>query len=162
MRWFISMNVGFVGVLSCLVLVLALFFSTSVASAQSTHAAVHSQTSVTSVSTLKGESKGPYQACRKVYVKSRGSYGGRYYPSGGYVTVCGRNGYYNGYYGGYSGCNRVYVSRGNYRGIYYGSGGYVTVCGRSGYSGRCRRVYVPSGYSRGIYYQYGGYIALCQ
>ena len=115
------MNVGFVGVLSCLVLMLALFFSTSVASAYSTQAAVHSQTSVTSISTLKGESKGPYQACRKVYVKSRGSYGGRYYPSGGYVTVCGRS--------GYSGrCRRVYVPSGYYRGIYYQYGGYIALC----------------------------------
>jgi hypothetical protein len=66
MRRLTSRNVGFVGVLSCLVLMLALFFSTSVASAHSTQATVHSQTSVTSVSTLKGESKGPYQTCKTV------------------------------------------------------------------------------------------------
>ena len=88
MRWFISMNVGFVGVLSCLVLMLALFFSMGVASAHSTQAAVHSQTSVTSVSTLKGESKGLNQRCKRVYVRRGGFYRGRRYPRGGFVRVC--------------------------------------------------------------------------
>ena len=95
------LKVGFVGVLSCLVLMLALFFSTGVASAHSTQAAVHSQTSVTSVSTLKGESKGPYQACKSIYRNGR------------HVRVCQK-------------CNRIYVKAGHsYRGIYYRNGGYV-------------------------------------
>jgi len=104
MRRLTSLNVGFVGVLSCLVLVLALFFSTSVASAQSTQAAVHSQTSVTSVSTLKGESKGPYAACKTVYRNGR------------HVRVCQT-------------CNNVYVKAGHtYRGTYYRKGQYVRYC----------------------------------
>ena len=126
------------------------------ASAHSTQA-VYSQTSVTSLSTLTDD-----QGCDRFYVSPGGYYHGRYYGSGGYVTVCGRYGYSGGYYGGYSGCCRVYVPRGYYRGIYYGSGGYVTACGRSGYYRQCRRVYVPSGYYRGIYYQYGSYIVACQ
>ena len=97
------MNVGFVGVLSCLVLVLALFFSTGVASAHGTQAA-HSQTSVTSLSTLTDD-----QGCNRVYVSPGRYYHGRYYGSGGYVTVCGNYGYYGGYYGGYSGCSRFYA-----------------------------------------------------
>jgi hypothetical protein len=96
------MNVGFVGVLSCLVLVLALFFSTGVASAHST--AVHSQTSVTSVSTLKGHSKGPHAACKSVYRNGR------------YVRVCQT-------------CRRTYVTAGRtYYGVYYRNGGYYNVC----------------------------------
>jgi len=162
MRRLTSRNVGFVGVLSCLVLMLALFLSTSVASAYSTQAAVHSQASVTSVSTLNGESKGPSQACRTIYVRKGVYYGGMLYRRGRNVTVCGRYGYYRGYYDGYSGCSRVYVRRGYYRGIYYRSSNYVTVCGRSGYYGACRSVYAPSGYYRSIYYQYGGYILVCQ
>src|SRR5271167_576004 len=103
MRWFISMNVGFVGVLSCLVLVLALFFSTGVASAHSTQA-VHSQTSVTSVSTL--------QTCKKIYVTAGQSYYGKFYQNSGYVTVCQT-------------CQKIYVkSGGYYNGIYYRNGGY--------------------------------------
>ncbi len=98
------MNVGFVGVLSCLVLMLALFFSTGVASAHSRQAAVHSQASVTSVSTLKGASKGPYQACKSVYRNGR------------YVRVCQT-------------CSKVYVKAGQtYRGTYYRKGQYVTYC----------------------------------
>jgi hypothetical protein len=68
MRRLTSINVGFVGVLSCLVLMLALVFSTSVASAHSTQAAVHSQVSVTSVSTLKDAPPSPSKTCTTVTI----------------------------------------------------------------------------------------------
>jgi hypothetical protein len=156
MRRLTSLNVGFVGVLSCLVLVLALFFSTGVASAHGAQAA-HSQTSVTSLSTLTDD-----QGCYQVYVPPGRSYYGRYYASGRYVTVCGNYGYYGGYYGGYSGCRKVYVQKGYRHGVRYGRSGYVTVCGPSGYYGTCRIVYVPGGFYRDVYYQYGQYVTVCR
>src|SRR5271167_4140548 len=51
MRRFASMNVGFVGVLSCLVLMLALFLSTGVASAYSAQATQSQVSASTSVNT---------------------------------------------------------------------------------------------------------------
>jgi len=110
------LKVGFVGVLSCLVLMLALFFSMGVASAQGTQAAVHSHMSVTSVNTLKGESKSPSQACKRVYVRPGSFYRGRLYRRGGFVRICQT-------------CRRVYVRPGNfYRGRFYRRGGFVRVC----------------------------------
>ncbi len=152
MRRFTSINVGLVGVLSCLVLVLALFFATGVASARGTQAA-HSQTSLTSLSTLTVDQ------CPTIYVQPGHYYGGRYYASGGNVTVCGQNDYYNGYYGSYSGCRKVFVQSGSYAGISFISGsGYITLCGSSS---TCSKVYVPHGYYNGIYFSYSDYIAVC-
>ena len=101
MRRLTSRNVGFVGVLSSLVLLLALFFSTSVASAHSTQAAVHSQARVTSISTLNGASKVPDQACKSVSFNGQKvkvcqkcnkapsmKQGGRRGGSSGYVKSC--------------------------------------------------------------------------
>ena len=148
----IRLKVGFGGVLSCLVLVLALFFSTGVASAHGTQAAP-SQASLTSLSTLTDVQ------CSKVYVAPGGSYAGRSFPGGAYVTVCGRYDYYNGYYGNYSGCSKVYVPSGYYRGVYFPSAGYVTVCGSSN---TCKQVYVTSGfYQDNVYFSSADYIVAC-
>ena len=127
----IRLKVGLVGVRSCLVLVLALFFSTGGASAQ----------------------------CSKVYVSPGGSYAGRSFVGGGYVTVCGRYDYYNGYYGNYSPCSKVYVPSGYYRGVYFPSAGYVTVCGSSS---TCKQVYVSSGYYQdNVYFSSSDYVVVC-
>jgi hypothetical protein len=107
MRRLTSMNVGFVGVLSCLVLVLALFLSTGVASARST--AVHSQTSVTSVSTLQA-------TCKTIHVTAGRSYYGKHYARSGHVRVCQT-------------CKRTYVTAGrSYYGHVYHKNGYQNVC----------------------------------
>ncbi len=148
-------KVGFVAVLSCLALMVGLFSSSGVASAHKTQA-VHSQTSVTSLSTLTDD-----QRCNRVYVMPGHSYHGKHYSRGGYVTACGRYNYYNSYYGGYSGCSRVYAPIGNFHGIFYSSAGYVTVCRHLGYYSGCRRVFVPSGFYSSIYYQYSDYIVVC-
>ena len=101
------MNVGFVGVLWCLVLVLALFLSTGVASARST--AVHSQTSVTSVSTLQA-------TCKTIHVTAGRSYYGKHYARSGHVRVCQK-------------CHTTYVRAGSrYRGTYYRHGRNVRYC----------------------------------
>ena len=107
----IRLKVGFVGVLSCLVLVLALFFSAGVASAHGTQAA-HSQASLTSLSTLTEDQ------CSKVYAPS-GYYRGIYFTSAGYVTFCGST----------STCKQVYVSSGYYQdNVYFSSSDNIAVC----------------------------------
>ncbi len=97
----IRLKVGFVGVLSCLMLVLGLFSSTGVASAHSTQA-VHSQTSVTSIRTLRDDPRRRHQTCRSTLVSrdhnilmtatGNGCHQSltcsSTYVSGHYVTVC--------------------------------------------------------------------------
>jgi len=148
----IRLKAGVLAVLACLLVVLASVISLDAASAHTTRAA-HSRAGSTSQSTLIAAQ------CSKVYVSPGGSYAGRTFVGGGYVTVCSRYDYYNGYYGNYSGCSKVYVPSGYYRGVYFPSAGYATVCGTSS---TCRQVYVSSGYYMdNVYFSSSDYIVAC-
>ena len=105
------MNVGFVGVLSCLVLMLALFFSTGVASAHSVQATQSQVSASTSVNTAVDQ-HGPY---RYGYRSGRYRYCTSYRYRSGRYRYCYRYGYHYGRYR-----YRYYYSPNGYNGYRYG------------------------------------------